>query len=102
MSQIATARPASAVAPSPPNRAQRRHPINRDDLDNRPTRQGRPGAKAFFAEIGVHGITDTRIRTATEKAELRRYRIAGHNWYADRDLWDWLQTLASGGQGGAA
>ncbi|OLT44467.1 hypothetical protein BJF87_07685 [Gordonia sp. CNJ-863] len=101
MSQ-AVARTAPAFAPAPQNRGQRRHPINRDELSNLPTRKGRPGAKAFFAEIGVHGITDTRIRTASEDASLRKFRIAGHNWYADRDLWDWLQSLASGGRGGAA
>lgn len=101
MSQ-ASARPQAANPAVPQHLPPRRRPIDRDELSNLPTRQGRPGAKAFFAEIGVHGITDTRIRTATEGGTLRRFRIAGHNWYSDRDLWDWLMTLASGGQGGAA
>jgi hypothetical protein len=95
MSQIAA--PAHASPSGPHQRPTRLGPVNREVLSNRPTRKGRPGAKAFFAEIGVHGITDTRIRNATEQGELRRYKIAGHNWYADVDLWDWLQSLASGG-----
>lgn len=82
--------------------ADRQRPINPDELLNTPTRKGRDGARTFYEEIGVHGITDTRIRNATERGQLRRFKIAGHNWYADRDLWDFLQALASGGQGGAA
>ena len=80
----------------------RRPVINPDELSNTPTRKGREGALEFYAEIGVDGITSTRIRNGSERGELRKFKIAGHNWYADRDLWDWLQSLASGGQGGAA
>lgn len=100
MSQVQT-RPAASPGVAHPVPPQRR-PVRREDLDNTPTRKGRDGAMAFFAEIGVRGITSTRLRTATEDKSLRRFRIAGHNWYADRDLWDWLQSLASGGRDGAA
>ncbi|MCX2756595.1 MULTISPECIES: hypothetical protein [unclassified Gordonia (in: high G+C Gram-positive bacteria)] len=72
-------------------------PVNREALPSHPTRKGREGALRFFEEIGVTGITPTRLRTATEDGSLRRFRVAGHNWYADRDLWDWLMSLASGG-----
>lgn len=82
----------------PPQRPARRAPINREELSNLPTRKGRAGAVQFFHEIGVQGITDTRIRNATEKGELRRFKIAGQNWYSDRDLWDFLQSLAIGGR----
>lgn len=85
-----------------PSRPVRRAPINPDKLSNLPTRQGRDGAVQFFHEIGVQGITDTRIRNATEKGELRRFKIAGQNWYSDRDLWDFLQSLAIGGRGAQA
>ena len=103
MSQVQV-RPASQVANSavPQQNPSRRRPIVADELSNLPTRKGRPGAKAFFAEIGVEGITDTRIRTASESGQLRKFMIAGHNWYADRDLFEWLLSLASGGRGGAA
>ncbi|MDV2476402.1 hypothetical protein F8M49_15650 [Rhodococcus zopfii] len=59
---------------------------------------------SFFLEIGIEGITETRIRNATEGGELRRFKIAGQNYYSDRDLWDFLQSLAIGGRrnGGAA
>lgn len=99
MSQVAST---ARVAP-PPNRTEvradrfGRRRINPDDLSTHPTRKGRGEALQFFAELGVHGLTETRLRTATEDGSLRRFRIAGHNWYADRDLWDWLMSLASGG-----
>lgn len=71
--------------------------VNPDELSNIPTRKGRDGALSFFHEIGVEGITETRIRNATEQKELRRFKIAGMLYYADRDLWDFLQSMASGG-----
>jgi len=83
------------------NRAHRK-PVRREELSNLPTRKGRPGALQFFAEIGVSGVTDTRIRAASERGEVRRYTLGGHAWYADSDLFDWLQSLASGGRGGDA
>lgn len=90
---------ANAARPvTPPNRPARRAPINREELSNLPTRKGRAGAVQFFHGIGVQGITDTRIRNATEQKELRRFKIAGQNWYSDRDLWDFLQSLAEGGR----
>lgn len=89
---------AQSVADPQPNRQQRRHPVNREELSNLPTRKGKAGALEFFREIGVTGITPTRLRYAQERGELRRYTLAGHAWYADVDLWDWLQSLASGGQ----
>lgn len=95
MSQLAQT--AQRVAAPPPNRQQRRHPINRDELSNLPTRKGREGALEFFREIGVTGITPTRVRNAQESGELRRYVLAGHAWYTDVDLWDWLQSMAQGG-----
>ena len=101
MSQL-HARPQVANSAVPQHNPPRRRPIVADELSNLPTRKGRAGAKAFFAEIGVEGITDTRIRTASESGALRKFRIAGHNWYADRDLFEWLQSLASGGRDGAA
>ncbi len=88
----------SAAVASPPPARPRRHPINRDELSNLPTRKGKEGALQFFAEIGVNGITPTRIRTCTEDGSLRRFVLAGHPWYADVDLWDWLQSLAKGGR----
>lgn len=81
-----------------PNRPARRAPINRDELSNLPTRKGRAGAVSFFLEMGIDGITETRIRNATEQKELRRFKIAGQNYYTDRDLWDFLQGLAVGGR----
>ncbi|MDV7246761.1 MULTISPECIES: hypothetical protein [Rhodococcus] len=101
MSQQATnqyERTRPAASHPAPNHRPRRIAINPDDLSNLPTRKGRAGAVEFFAEIGVAGITETRIRNATEQGELRRFKIAGHNWYSDRDLWDFLQGLASGGR----
>ncbi len=101
MSQVVQ-RPQAANPVVPQHLPPRRRPIVADELSNLPTRKGRPGAKAFFAEIGVEGITDTRIRTASESGQLRKFMMAGHNWYADRDLFEWLLSLASGGRGGAA
>lgn len=89
---------AQSVAEPRNNRAQRRHPVDPEALDNRPTRKGRGGALEFFREMGITGITPTRLRYAQERGELRRYTLAGHAWFSDADLWDWLQTLASGGQ----
>lgn len=99
MSQVQTAPRAAATAPSQPRRSRQ---LRREDFSNLPTRKGREGAKAFFAEIGVHSITDSRLRHATESGELKRFKIASHNWYADADLFDFLMSLASGGRGGAA
>ncbi|KXO91299.1 hypothetical protein [Tsukamurella pseudospumae] len=89
---------AQRVATPAPNRQQQRSIVNRDELSNLPTRKGREGALEFFREMGITGITPTRLRYAQERGELRRFTLAGHSWYADVDLWDWLQTLASGGQ----
>lgn len=86
------------ATPHASNQRPRRVVINPDDLSNLPTRKGRAGAVEFFAEIGVPGLTETRIRNGTEQGELRRFKIAGHNWYSDRDLWEFLQGLASGGR----
>lgn len=93
MSNAAT----TARTTPPQQRPTRVGPVNREALPSHPTRKGREGALGFFEEIGVAGITPTRLRTATEDGSLRRFRVAGHNWYADRDLWDWLMSLASGG-----
>ncbi|MBM4728828.1 hypothetical protein GS446_19685 [Rhodococcus hoagii] len=90
MSQIAPARTA-------PNR---RRYINPAELSNLPTRRGKAQAVEFFKEIGVQGITETRIRNATERGELRRFKIAGMNWYSDADLWIFLQGMATGGRMG--
>lgn len=89
---------AQRVATAAPNRQQRRHPVNRDELSNVPTRKGVRGVQQFLEEIGVSGIAPTRIRNASQDGELRRFVISGHLWYADRDIWDFLESLASGGQ----
>ncbi|WP_270485991.1 hypothetical protein [Gordonia jacobaea] len=101
MSQV-NARPEVANPAIPQHNPPRRRPIVADELSNLPTRKGRDGGLQFFAEIGVYGITPTRLRTASEDGSLRKFRIAGHTWYADRDLFEWLQSLASGGRDGAA
>ena len=96
MSQLAQT--AQRVATPAPSRRQRQHPVNRDELSNIPTRKGIPGVLDFLDELGVHGISPTRIKNASQDGELRRFVISGHLWYADRDIWDFLESLASGGQ----
>ncbi|WP_141124772.1 hypothetical protein [Prescottella equi] len=92
------ARIAECVAAPVANRRAARRRVNPAELSNLPARKGRAGALAFFDEIGVHGVTETRIRNATERGQLRRYKLAGHNWYSEVDLWEWLQSMATGGQ----
>ncbi|WP_139792045.1 hypothetical protein [Prescottella equi] len=74
--------------------------VNPAELSNLPARRGKAQAVEFFKEIGVQGITETAIRNATERGGLRRFKIAGMNWYSDADLWEWLQGMATGGRVG--
>ncbi|ORM06357.1 hypothetical protein [Prescottella equi] len=81
---------------------QRRALVNRDELNQLPTIKGRDAAVRFVAErLGVP-MTPTRMRAAIERRELPVYKISGANFTAERDLYDWILSLAQTGQVGAA
>ncbi|KLL95488.1 hypothetical protein [Rhodococcus pyridinivorans] len=87
---------------SPPQRPVRRAPINRDELNELPTVRGRDAAVAFVRErLGVP-VTPNRMRTALERRELPVYKIDRWNFTAERDLYDWLLSLAKTRKDGAA
>lgn len=81
----------------------RRRPfVNRDELNPLPTIKGREGAFTFIREhLGVP-MAATRVRTAIEGRELPVYKISGWNVMAERDLYDWVLSLAQTGKVGAA
>ncbi|MFC6014094.1 hypothetical protein [Nocardia lasii] len=37
------------------------------------------------------------VRSATERRQLRVFKISASNWYSERDLYDWVMSLARGG-----
>ncbi|WP_433611078.1 hypothetical protein [Prescottella agglutinans] len=81
---------------------QRRALVNRDELNQLPTIKGRDAAVRFITEhLGVP-MTPTRMRAAIERRELPVYKISGANFTAERDLYDWILSLAQTGQVGAA
>lgn len=89
------------TAPTP-NRQVRRAPINRDDLNELPTIRGRDAAVGFVRErLGVP-VTPNRMRTALEKRELPVYKIDRWNFTAEKDLYDWVLSLAKTRKDGAA
>ncbi|MGI1849943.1 hypothetical protein [Rhodococcus sp. SJ] len=97
MSQLYSQRPAPA-----PNRQVRRAPISRDELNVLPTIKGRDAAVDFVRDrLGVP-VTPNRMRTALEKRELPVYKIDRWNFTAERDLYDWILSLAKTRNGGAA
>lgn len=81
---------------------QRRALVNRDELNQLPTIKGRDAAVRFITEhLGVP-MTPTRMRAAIERRELPVYKISGANFTAERDLYDWILSLAQTGKVGAA
>ncbi|MBX9151453.1 hypothetical protein [Rhodococcus qingshengii] len=81
---------------------QHRALVNRDELNQLPTIQGRDGAVSFIeTRLGVP-MTPTRMRAAIERRELPVYKISGANYLAERDLYDWILSLAHTGKVGAA
>lgn len=81
---------------------QQRALVNRDELNQLPTIQGRDGGVEFVARrLGVP-MTPTRMRTAIDRRELPVYKISGANYLAERDLYDWILSLAHTGKVGAA
>ncbi|MGW4577204.1 hypothetical protein ACWELP_00785 [Rhodococcus aetherivorans] len=89
------------TAPTP-QRPVRRAPINRDELNELPTIKGRDAAVAFVRErLGVP-VTPNRMRTALEKRELPVYKIDRWNFTAEKDLYDWVLSLAKTRRDGAA
>lgn len=98
MSQQAVASPIARTGAAP-----RRRPfVNRDELNPLPTIKGREGAFTFIREqLGVP-MAPTRLRTAIDRRELPVYKISGWNVMAERDLFDWILSLAHTGKFGAA
>ncbi|MCD7049255.1 hypothetical protein LRS58_00860 [Rhodococcus sp. BH2-1] len=47
-------------------------------------------------------MTPTRMRAAIERRELPVYKISGANFTAERDLYDWILSLAQTAKVGAA
>ncbi|EQM33473.1 hypothetical protein [Rhodococcus erythropolis] len=76
--------------------------INREELNPLPTIKSRDGGVDFVANrLGVP-MTPTRMRAAIERRELPVYKISGANYLAERDLYDWVLSLAQTGKIGAA
>ncbi|MEV4633312.1 hypothetical protein AB0J79_08720 [Rhodococcus coprophilus] len=92
-----------AVRPiSPPQRPARRAPVTRDEFNELPTIKGRDAAVAFVQErLGVP-MTPTRMRAAIERRELSVFKISGANYLAERDLYDWVLSLAKTRKDGVA
>lgn len=87
---------ANAVAPQ----SRRRELVDREELNQLPTIKGRENAVRFINErLGVP-MTPTRMRAAVERRELPVYKISGANYLAERDLYDFVMSLAR--RGGAA
>ncbi|MGW0172728.1 hypothetical protein ACWDUM_02665 [Rhodococcus sp. NPDC003322] len=93
---------APGFRPSAPHQ-QRRALVNRVELNQLPTIKGRDAAVRFINEVLGVPMTPTRMRAAIEGRELPVYKISGANFTAERDLYDWIMSLAKGSrQGGDA
>lgn len=69
-----------------------------DDYSELPTIRGIDGALAFVHEtLGVPWITYNGIRIASEKKRLKSFMINRGYSYAERDLYDWVMSMAQGG-----
>lgn len=91
MSQHAARQPArpGAVPPQP-----RRAFVTREELNPLPTVRGVSGALAFVKDrLGVP-VTRNKVRLAIEAREMPVYRIDRWNYTAERDLYDWIMSLA--------
>lgn len=98
MSQQAVTNPVARAGAAP-----RMRPfVNRDELNPLPTIKSRDGGVDFVVNrLGVP-MTPTRMRAAIERRELPVYKISGANYLAERDLYDWVLSLAQTGKVGAA
>lgn len=68
-----------------------------EDYSELPRIKGRAGALEFITrELGVQ-VSPTMVRTATERRQLRVFKISASNWYSERDLYRWVLSLARGG-----
>lgn len=98
MSQQAVTSPIARAGAVP-----RRRPfVHRDELNPLPTIKSRDGGVDFVANrLGVP-MTPSRMRSAIDRRELPVYKISGANYLAERDLYDWILSLAYTGKVGAA
>ncbi|WP_280215884.1 hypothetical protein [Nocardia cyriacigeorgica] len=68
------------------------------DFSELPTIRGLNGALAFVHnELGVPWITPFALRKASESGQLKSFMINRGYTYAERDLYDWIMSLARGG-----
>ncbi|MFE6919700.1 hypothetical protein ACFVAV_01510 [Nocardia sp. NPDC057663] len=68
-----------------------------EDYSELPTIYGTTGVIAFARNVLGVEVTASLVRRSTEARRLQVFKISTRNVYSERGVYDWIMSLARGG-----